>query len=150
VSRARKFRRLIAAHLGLAIGHVPHERRDYYAVQFQGSGDWPHRDRLLVFVRGRHAYAWADVQEYVDGDTWDPCGAPGHPEVYAIFYNVAHAGGPQAGLDPVERLRADGYRLDLTNHEEFEPDCGACGCEDSDCPYRVHLLNAKGERFCGN
>lgn len=150
MSRARKFRRLMAAHPSLALTHIPHERRDYYAVHFETIDDYPHNDRLLAIVRARRAEAWADVQEYIDGDTWDSCGSRRHPEVYAIVYNLRHVGGREAGLSLIERLRGDGYRLDLTNHEDFEPDCGACDCEDPDCPYRVHLLNTKGERFCGN
>jgi len=144
----RKLRRWARRHEALLAACRPltPEDKAFYTVRFESSGDHPHHDRLYAIVRGKRAHEWADVHCYFDGDTWDACGPE---EVYAIAYNVAHAGGSEAGVSPIDRWRAEGYALDLSGHEDFEPDCEACGCKDVECPLRVHLERENGLRFCG-
>lgn len=108
--------------------------QDLYPVHFEAlHEDYPHRDRLTAIVRGERANEWADEHTTIDGDTLEESGPE---EVYAIVDNTVHAGGPSAGVDPIDRWRAEGYDLNLSGHEDFNPDCASVGCLDRQCPWR--------------
>lgn len=143
MSRARQLRRLGRRYPNLR--PLQPEDIGYYTVRLEPCGDYPHRDMMYGFVRGEHAERWADAQGYMDGDTWESTGGN---EVYVMICNVAHVGESEAGIDPVDRWRAEGYVLDLSDHEDFESSCESCDCKDPKCHYRMHW-NRKGDSACG-